>query len=194
MTLKMLNIDLLDKTMNYITEHPEQHDQGVWRCGTSRCFAGWACTLDGAEDEIKEDTLPYWATTWRGDDGNGGRSREAFFRCYSSSGAVPESVAQMADEPVPNRSDSIILSDREKTDIATYARRALGLDSRSADILFGGDNSLRALQGMVQHLKEEGSLIDSEWDDEREDDEYEDDDECSECGNCLCCCTCEDDE
>lgn len=89
------------------------------------------------------------------------------------------------------RSDVIVLSDREKTDIATYARKALGLDYRSAEILFEGQNSLEDLQGMVQELKDRGTLVESDWDAGSGDEESY-----SECRNCLCCCECsyEDDE
>lgn len=168
----MLNIDLLDKTMNYIIEHPEEHDQNQWRCGTSRCFAGWACSLDGAVPEFSEDYLPYWKTTWRSEITPGGpRTRERFIECYStdSFGYGKARAIELADMLVPNKSDVIIppdLTEEEKTDIASYARQALGLDSRSADILFDGDNSLQGLQGMVEYLKSEGTLIGSKWDGE----------------------------
>lgn len=182
MTLQMLNIDLLDKTMNYIIEHPEEHDQGMWRCGTSRCFAGWACTLDGAVPEIPEDYLPYWKINWRSEMSDGERTRERFIEYYTTTayGYGPSRAAEMADALYPNKSDTVIppgLTAQEKTDIASYARQALGLDSRSADILFAGENSLRGLAGMVRFLKEEGTLVGSEWDDEAED---EDSDYCCE--------------
>lgn len=45
----MLNRELLERTMTYIKDHPEQHDQASYRskCGTTMCFAGWALTLNG---------------------------------------------------------------------------------------------------------------------------------------------------
>lgn len=51
----MPNIELLEKTMQYIEDHPEQHEQSLWLsqatpgCATAACFAGWACLLDGYE-------------------------------------------------------------------------------------------------------------------------------------------------
>lgn len=43
------NVELLEKTMQHILDHPEQHDQGEWArttdCGTAACFAGWAAIL-----------------------------------------------------------------------------------------------------------------------------------------------------
>lgn len=39
------NTELLERTMQYILDHPEAHDQTTWGCGTVACFAGWACRL-----------------------------------------------------------------------------------------------------------------------------------------------------
>jgi hypothetical protein len=45
------NVELLERTMQFIKDHPEQHSQGWWfkkrDCGTAACFAGWAVTLKG---------------------------------------------------------------------------------------------------------------------------------------------------
>lgn len=43
------NTELLQKTMQFIKDHPEQHDQtDYWtECGTPSCFAGWALHLSG---------------------------------------------------------------------------------------------------------------------------------------------------
>lgn len=47
----MPNVPLLEKTMDYIVCHPEEHDQSFWvverACGTTRCFAGTAAMLAG---------------------------------------------------------------------------------------------------------------------------------------------------
>lgn len=47
----MINVELLEQTMQQIKDHPEQHNQAWWFseavCGTSMCFAGWACALSG---------------------------------------------------------------------------------------------------------------------------------------------------
>ncbi len=36
----MPNVELLEKTLKYIEEHPEEWDQAEWFCGTVACFAG----------------------------------------------------------------------------------------------------------------------------------------------------------
>lgn len=43
------NTELLERVMQHITDHPEQHNQSMWvnECGTAACFAGWATLLSG---------------------------------------------------------------------------------------------------------------------------------------------------
>jgi len=47
----MVNVELLERTMTQIRDHPELHQQDFWftetDCGTAACFAGWACLLSG---------------------------------------------------------------------------------------------------------------------------------------------------
>lgn len=49
----MPNVELLQRTMQYINDHPEQHNQERWVniCGTSACFAGWAAIFSGMSVE-----------------------------------------------------------------------------------------------------------------------------------------------
>lgn len=48
-----VNVPLLRKTLEHITEHPEEWDQVVWarktRCGTACCVAGTAVLIAGHE-------------------------------------------------------------------------------------------------------------------------------------------------
>lgn len=59
----MLNVELLNKTMTYIKDHPESWDQAYWiinnYCGTVGCFAGWACMLSGADIKIPQKNAYY---------------------------------------------------------------------------------------------------------------------------------------
>jgi hypothetical protein len=45
------NVDLAQRTLNFVIHHPEQHDQfqlmGQSACGSVGCIAGWAATLAG---------------------------------------------------------------------------------------------------------------------------------------------------
>lgn len=45
----MLNVELLQETMQHLTDHPEQHNQGIVVdcCGTAACFAGRSALLSG---------------------------------------------------------------------------------------------------------------------------------------------------
>lgn len=68
------NAPLLLATMTYIEEHPEEHDQAIWICGTVACFAGHAVLLDGgvpasegdgALVEARDDDPPASVHQWR---------------------------------------------------------------------------------------------------------------------------------
>jgi hypothetical protein len=48
--------------MQYIKDHPEQHDQSVFACGTSACFAGWAAILSGWSARDVQRNWNMWAT------------------------------------------------------------------------------------------------------------------------------------
>lgn len=44
------NVELLERVMTWIDDHPEQHNQAEWAksgldCGTAACFAGWSAIL-----------------------------------------------------------------------------------------------------------------------------------------------------
>jgi hypothetical protein len=41
------NVELLEATMQYILDHPEEWDQSTFICGTAACFAGRAALLSG---------------------------------------------------------------------------------------------------------------------------------------------------
>lgn len=45
------NVELLERVMQHIDDHPEQHDQAAWinECGTAACFAGWAVMFTGGK-------------------------------------------------------------------------------------------------------------------------------------------------
>jgi hypothetical protein len=60
------NVELINKVIEQIDAHPETWCQDLWArktdCGTSYCFAGWACVLAGEEilwneHKVGEDTF-----------------------------------------------------------------------------------------------------------------------------------------
>lgn len=44
----MRNLDLMQRTLDYIRCHPDEWNQGAWRCRTGMCFAGHAAMQAGA--------------------------------------------------------------------------------------------------------------------------------------------------
>lgn len=62
----MINIPLMRKVLEHITEHPEEHDQNVWAergpCGTAYCMAGHTVVMTGHKlswesNEFEEDEV-----------------------------------------------------------------------------------------------------------------------------------------
>lgn len=52
------NRELLEKTLQYIVDHPEEHNQAHWVCGTAMCFAGHAVVLAGHQlHRLSDGTL-----------------------------------------------------------------------------------------------------------------------------------------
>lgn len=47
--MSRINWPLLDKVLDHIRAHPEQHVQRIFRCETGMCVAGWAAELSGRE-------------------------------------------------------------------------------------------------------------------------------------------------
>jgi hypothetical protein len=51
-----VNVPLLRKVLEHVTEHPDQHDQRVWvkqtGCGTAACLAGWAVLIEGLDPDM----------------------------------------------------------------------------------------------------------------------------------------------
>lgn len=60
----MLNAELLRKTMDWVDQHPETHDQGKWfdltPCGAKYCFAGHAAILAGAQEPTHLTVSQMW--------------------------------------------------------------------------------------------------------------------------------------
>jgi hypothetical protein len=56
------NAELAYRVLDYVTAHPEQHDQATWfrqtGCGTVACFAGWTVALAGHRIDVDPDPNP----------------------------------------------------------------------------------------------------------------------------------------
>lgn len=57
----MRNVQLLTATMQYIVDHPDEHDQSTFinGCGTAACFAGHAALMSGwsARDIVRSHDM-----------------------------------------------------------------------------------------------------------------------------------------
>lgn len=116
------NVELLEKTMQYIQDHPEQHAQESWmhatECGTAACFAGWACLLAGLEQV----------------QGTG-------FATRSTVRSGPLTLTKAYKTNVG-----------EVVSIPSEAAAQLGLTEREAGILFDAGNTVDELKLMVKKL------------------------------------------
>jgi hypothetical protein len=126
-----INVELLDRTLNWITEHPEAHDQGEWlhrfetdnpgpTCGTQGCLAGWTAVLGGYE--------PYFFQWPSGvDRGYGGTD-------YVRATPAAQPLVQAVElRPFP-REPGVWA-------VRQVARELLGLSRTETEILFDGGNS-----------------------------------------------------
>lgn len=43
------NWPLLTEAIEYIIDHPTEYSQSSWRCGSTRCVAGWIAQLSGGQ-------------------------------------------------------------------------------------------------------------------------------------------------
>lgn len=50
----MANIEELQRTMTEILDHPESHDQSLWACGSTGCFAGLTAMRHGWREAMSE--------------------------------------------------------------------------------------------------------------------------------------------
>lgn len=114
----MVNVPLLRKVLEHITEHPDEHDQRKWAirggrgqdCGTAMCVAGHAVAMTG-----HEIAWPTW-----NDNGNGYNSSVARHTRDRGSDGWPRSIEDVA-------------------------REELGLSQTESEWLFMGSNTLRVL-------------------------------------------------
>lgn len=42
-----INVSELERVLAYCRDHPKQHDQEIWLCGTTACYAGYTALLNG---------------------------------------------------------------------------------------------------------------------------------------------------
>lgn len=129
------NVTLLQNTMKFIEEHPEQHNQAHWvtACGTAFCYAGHAAILSGAslpQGDVM-DLGQYWIIDLVSLQSRGGNAYD-----------IRDGVALPVD---------------------VFAAERLGITDDEAEVLFEGDRTITGLRALVDALCD-GAWIDSNVD------------------------------
>lgn len=120
-----INVELLEKTLGHIEEHPEEWNQNSWVCETAACFAGNALLLEGLERVYSTDMI-----------------------CGCGCGEV------VGHHPSPQLNVSLLKTkDGESYNIRQLATCVLGLTEDEARDLFCGSNSMKTLRWRVAELK-----------------------------------------
>lgn len=121
----VVNVDLMNRVLAQITNHPEGWDQGNWfamlsegECKTAGCFAGWAAQLSGYQPVFTDGLL------W---DGNSQR-------WYTGLKPYTEFVTD---------------AQGNMHRVSELAEKLLGLNSDESDALFSGGNTLERLTRLV---------------------------------------------
>lgn len=157
----MINLPLLQRTMDHITAHQEAWNQGSWRqfqendnaCGTAMCFAGWAAQLDEG----------IWLTDVLSPEGWYLREE---YSTYLLATPAEVAMAKNNEDSVQHElfwvnptADMLTLNDVQTgtswmpiISAKTRARLRLGLTMDTCNILFNGDNTLDDLQEMTCDL------------------------------------------
>jgi hypothetical protein len=145
----MADIERLDRALDYIERHPEQHDQGVWMrgttadgkvdCGTAACLAGWVVAQAHPDAVFVPDKLDL-------------SPRMRHIRMHSA--------VRIGDQVEP---------------VADQARKLLDINEYQAQALFSAGNDLGDLRRMRNLLAEDpdvsgGALADEGGD---YDDDYD---------------------
>lgn len=119
----------LNKVLKAIKENPEYHDQSMWHCGTSHCFAGTAQLI----------ARGFPITTYVGEDYDNKKIRRL---C-----SIAKIRALNGDE---GGLSYYFASDD--------AQRWLGLTQDEADLLFNSENDLSDLTDIVRLLSDKKSV------------------------------------
>lgn len=125
------NVELLDRTLQYIEDHPEEWNQGEWVCNTAACFAGNALLLQGLR-RIWVDVAALGETCDCG--------------CRDGLPEVDGKVLASGNQlQVPKTGEEVRISDT--------AQCALGLTDEEAFNLFSAGNSMAGLKSNVAKIK-----------------------------------------
>ena len=105
----VVNVELLQKTLDTIKAKPQHWDQTKWHCGTSHCFAGFAeliahkVSIDTDEEVLKDDLRFFsprfddWSTSEHATEllGISDDDAETLFASYRTLEDLEEMVASL---------------------------------------------------------------------------------------------------
>lgn len=146
-------IDILKDRVKYIKEHPEEHKQDNWACGTAFCVAGHIDTTEGA-------VLPGPAFIMRWKQYNCD-SIEEWMDEYQFSNETDEQARARGMMIIPQVYSSMRWPDGTERQIDLEATRILGIDQDTADMLFAGRNTIEDIESMTKYLETHDNL--NEW-------------------------------
>lgn len=126
----MADAEMLHRTMDRVLAHPEEHEQGAWRCKTGCCFAGHAALEAGG----------VWLTDVYG------RGVDWDHRAYMI--AVPEDKLRHTELVRVAREDGVVEEVRA-IHVSARAGRVLGLDYHQRTRLFAGNNTPEMLKDLI---------------------------------------------
>lgn len=128
------NLPLLRKTMDFINEHPENHNQQTWvsPCGTQFCFAGHAAIIDGADFD----------------------PAKAGYGWY-----IDESGKHITDF----EADDFYEQGKPYRHVADHAQEILGLTSAEKMYLFASHRTKESLNEAVTLMEQGAEFDEDEW-------------------------------
>jgi hypothetical protein len=149
------NVELLDKTLAYIEEHPKEWQQGSWVCETAACFAGNALLLSGLKRMWDEAVVSPGQLDALLDDTGGCRCPDCRRRLAYKKASV-ETIPETGKKKIKMLGSSTHLQTDQKqaVDIKEAAQCALGLSDYEADRLFAPRNNMDGLRKIVRSIKE----------------------------------------
>jgi hypothetical protein len=134
----MPNIDVLDQALTFISDHPEQHKQDKWVCGTGGCLAGWGAMLNGWA-QIKNDRIRVIPI----------ENKAAAEAARVELSKFPLMDPEWSDASREYRNTLNALGARS---VKIVAMEIFGIDSATANILFGGTNTIDKLKLMGKDI------------------------------------------
>jgi hypothetical protein len=129
------NIELLEKVLSYIEDHPQEWHQETWACNTAACFAGHTLLLNGFARVYQSPAESAWT---------------GLLECGPVAGD-PYGWVNSAGEIL--HMGKLASPKGDLKHVKETALCMLGLTYRQANRLFHSKNSLCDLQEAVRRLK-----------------------------------------